>query len=118
MIMHSCGDKLTSETHSSEREEVLVKVTLRIVSDLSSPMFDNPQVTQHNIQGESIHTSSTTLSSCLSYTLKNISIFYKKVAKVPPETINMWIEWTCIFIELRDQGVTSSLLLRVVSMKV
>ena len=47
-IMHSSEDELTSETHSSERGEVLVKVTPRIVSDLLSSKFDNPQVTQHD----------------------------------------------------------------------
>ena len=47
-IMHSSEDELTLETHSNWKREVLVKVTPRIVSDLLSSKFDNPQVTQHD----------------------------------------------------------------------
>ena len=46
--MQSSEDGLASETHS-RRREVLVEVTPKIVSDLSSLILDHPQATQQEM---------------------------------------------------------------------
>ena len=46
--MHSSEDGLTSETHP-RRREVLVEVTPKIVSDLSSLIPGHPQATQQEM---------------------------------------------------------------------
>ena len=47
--MQSSEDGLTSETHPGGRREVLVEVTPKIVSDLSSLILDHPQATQQEM---------------------------------------------------------------------
>ena len=47
--MHSSEDGLTPETHPGGRREVLVEVTPKIVSDLSSLILDHPQATQQEM---------------------------------------------------------------------
>ena len=61
-IMHSTAEELSPKTHSGGRRESIVKVTPKIVSDISAFVFAHPQATQREMRDEIVRTSSKMLS--------------------------------------------------------